>query len=133
MLVDWDNVTLMTMFWWELKNNVKDELIRDSTAHNNLNILIKQSININDKLYKQVMKKKHDDSNTDRSEIYTERINKKNKESYYKTPDLYEHKPMKLNMIKKKKSWFEKSKFKEKQKSMTCYACDKSDYIARNC
>ena len=107
--------------------------MRDSATHDNLNILIKWSIDIDDKLYKEVMKKKHDDFSTDRSEIYMRETNKKNKKSYYRTPDLYRHKPIKLNIIEKKKLWFEKSKFKKKKISITYYACDKLDYIARNC
>ena len=79
------------------------------------------------------MEKKDYDSSTDRSEIYTGGINKKNKESYYRMSDLYEHEPMKLDTIKRKKSQFEKLKFKKKKISMTCYACDKLSHIARNC
>ena len=59
--------------------------------------------------------------------------NKKNKGSYYRTPDSYEHKPMKLDIIKKKKLQFKKLKLKGKKTSMTCYACDKLSHIARNC
>ena len=79
------------------------------------------------------MKKKHDDSGTDRSGIYTGETNKKSKGPYYRTSNSYEHEPMKLNTIKRRKSCFEKSKFKGKKTSMTCYACGKSSHIARNC
>ena len=79
------------------------------------------------------MNKKHNDTYTDRLEIYTEEINKKNKKFYYKTPDSYKHEFIKLNMIEKAKSQFRKLKDRKNKISMTCYTCDKSDYIARNC
>ena len=107
--------------------------MRDNAAYNDLNILIEWSVDIDNKLYKQVMKKKHDDSNTDRSEIYMRGISKKNKESYYRTSNLYKCESIKLDITEKKKSQFERSKFKRKKISMTCYVCDKSNYIARNC
>ena len=103
-LADWDDVALMTMFQRELKDNVKDKLMRNSARHNNLNILIKRAIDIDDKLYKHIMKKKHDDTYISRAGIYTGKINQKNKKPYYKTPDSYEHKPMKLDVIEKVKS-----------------------------
>ena len=52
----------MTMFQQELKNNIKDELIKDDAQHNILNILIKRSININNNLYEWHMKEKHDEN-----------------------------------------------------------------------
>ena len=79
------------------------------------------------------MKKKHDSSGTDKSGIYMGGTNRKNKGPHYRTPDLYEHEPMKLDMIKKRKPCFGKPKFKGKKTSMTCYACGKSGHIARNC
>ena len=79
------------------------------------------------------MKKKHNSSGTGRSGIYMRGTNRKNKGPHYRMPDSYRHKPMKLNMIKKRKPYFGKLKFKGKKTSMTYYACDKPGHIARNC
>ena len=79
------------------------------------------------------MEKKYDSTHIERSGIYTGEINQKYKEPYYQTSDSYEHQSIKLDTIKKRKSQFEKLKFKGKKISMTCYACSKSNYIARNC
>jgi hypothetical protein len=47
------------MFRYGLKENIKDELIRSSGIINLLDILIGTAIDINDKLYKRAIEKKH--------------------------------------------------------------------------
>jgi hypothetical protein len=49
----------MTMFRRGLKENIKDELIRNSGIINSLDILIRIAIDIDDKLYKRAIEKKH--------------------------------------------------------------------------
>ena len=48
------------MFRRELKNNVKDEIMRDERDYESLVELIEIVINFDDKLYKRVMKKRYD-------------------------------------------------------------------------
>jgi hypothetical protein len=49
----------MTIFRRGLKENVKDELIRNSSIIDLLDILIRTAIDIDDKLYKRAIEKKH--------------------------------------------------------------------------
>jgi len=49
---NWDNTALLTMFWQGLKARVKEELMRSSAQLNTLNTLIRETININNQLYK---------------------------------------------------------------------------------
>ena len=59
-LIEWNNVALMIMFRRELKDNVKDEIMRDERNYENLAEFIEIVIDFNDKLYEQVMKKQYD-------------------------------------------------------------------------
>ncbi len=47
------------MFQQDLKNNLKDEIMRDKKILNDMFDLIKIAIDFNDKLYKRIMKKKY--------------------------------------------------------------------------
>ena len=47
----------MTMFRQELKDNIKDEIIRDERNYKNFAKFINIIINLDDKLYERVMKK----------------------------------------------------------------------------
>ena len=58
-LTDWDNNTLIVMYWHGLKENMKDEITFDRQAVNTLDELITQAININDKLFEWAMEKHH--------------------------------------------------------------------------
>ena len=51
----------MTMFRRRLKDNVKDELMRDGRRIDTLERLIKAVIDINDKLYERVIEKRYND------------------------------------------------------------------------
>ncbi len=48
------------MFQQDLKNNLKDEIMRDKKTLNDMFDLIEVVIDFDDKLYKRVMKKKYD-------------------------------------------------------------------------
>ncbi len=48
------------MFRRNLKNNLKNEIIRDKKRINDMFDFIKVAINFDDKLYKKAMKKKYD-------------------------------------------------------------------------
>ena len=46
----------MIIYCYKLKNNVKNEFMHDKCVINNLNKLIKIAIEIDNKLYKKIMK-----------------------------------------------------------------------------
>jgi len=50
----------MTMFRRDLKNNLKDELIRDGKSINDMFDLIMIAIDLDDKLYERAIKKRYD-------------------------------------------------------------------------
>ena len=58
----------MTIFRQELKNNIKDEIMYDERDYENLAEFIKIVIDLDDKLYKRVMKKQYDQFK-DRAEL----------------------------------------------------------------
>jgi len=50
----------MTMFRRGLKDNLKDEIMRDGRSINDMFDLIEVAIDLDDKLYKRAMKKRYD-------------------------------------------------------------------------
>ena len=58
-LTDWDNNALMVMYQHGLKENMKNEITFDRQAVETLDKLIAQAINIDNKLFEQVMEKHH--------------------------------------------------------------------------
>ncbi len=50
----------MTMFRWDLKNNLKNEIMRDEKFISDMFDLIEVVIDFDDKLYKRAMKKQYD-------------------------------------------------------------------------
>jgi len=61
-LIEWDDVALMTMFRRDLKDNLKNEIMRDGRFINDMFDLIEVAIDLDDKLYKRAMKKRYDQS-----------------------------------------------------------------------
>ena len=59
-LTDWDNNTLIVMYWHGLKENMKDEITFDRQVVDTLDKLITQAIDIDEKLFEQAMEKHHD-------------------------------------------------------------------------
>ena len=59
----------MMMYWWEFKDNVKDELMHHEVMIETLKELMKAAIEIDDKLYERAMKKRYNNS-CDRTDIY---------------------------------------------------------------
>ena len=53
-IIDWNELTLQTMYRRELKEQVKDELMRDERAYETLDELIEIFIDLDDKLYERV-------------------------------------------------------------------------------
>jgi mannitol-specific phosphotransferase system IIBC component len=52
----------MTMFRRDLKNNLKDEIMRDDKFINDMFDLIEVVIDLDDKLYERAIKKRYDQS-----------------------------------------------------------------------
>jgi len=50
----------MTMFRRDLKNNLKDEIMRDGRFISDMLDLIEVAIDLDDKLYERAMKKRYD-------------------------------------------------------------------------
>jgi len=50
----------MTMFRRDLKDNLKDEIMRDGKSISDMFDLIEVAIDLDDKLYKRAMKKRYD-------------------------------------------------------------------------
>jgi len=50
----------MTMFRRDLKNNLKDKIMRDGKSISDMFDLIEVVIDLDDKLYKKAMKKRYD-------------------------------------------------------------------------
>jgi hypothetical protein len=50
----------MTMFRQDLKNNLKDEIMRDGKSISDMFDLIEVVIDLDDKLYERAMKKRYD-------------------------------------------------------------------------
>ena len=48
------------MFWQNLKNNLKNEIIYSKKTLNNMFNFIEVTIDFNDKLYKKAIKKRYD-------------------------------------------------------------------------
>ncbi len=59
-LTKWDDAALMTMFRRGLKDNLKDELMRDGRSISDMFDLIMIAIDLDDKLYERAMKKRYD-------------------------------------------------------------------------
>ena len=116
-----------------LNNNVKDELMRNEKDYENPQKLIKITIELDDKLYKRVMKKRYDQSK-DRTELIYESIVKyvKSKhQSYIRNSEYIEFALMKFGMTQQRKG--KNSKNKKENKEKLCYECEKTGHFVRNC
>ena len=137
-LIEWNNAVFMIMFRKEFKNNVKNELIRWNEELKNFNHLIETTIELDDKLYEKIMKKRYDESR-ERTDIFIEHFSERRKESRFNNRNhdkfnYYESMSMKLNFIQRRKK---NKSFKDKQQdnrnNKKCYAYDKSNHFARDC
>jgi len=61
----------MTMFRRDLKDNLKDEIMRDGQFISDMFDLIEVAIDLDDKLYERAMEKRYDQSH-ERAEIFFE-------------------------------------------------------------
>ena len=125
------------MYRKDLKESIKNELIRYDDEIDNLNRLIEASIELDDKLYDKAMKKRNSISH-ERFDIYEEfeESYRTQKSSYDKrnnnyNKDYYESMSMKLNLTKRRKE--KNLKKKQNNKNKACYTCEKINHFARDC
>ena len=129
------------MYWYELKDNIKDELMHNRWVINDMNDLIKTVIEIDNKLYEKVIKKKYNGENWERAEFTFNRLNENfckegNRfDNEHMNWDLYELMFMKLNSIEQKscKETICKRKQGNNKKNKMCYKCGKSDHFIKDC
>ena len=105
----------MIIFRRELKNNIKNEIIRDERDYESFVEFVKIVIDFDDKLYERVMKKQYDQIKNRAELIYesTAKYKKLKQPSYIRNSKYIEFASMKLNMIHRRK----KKNFKNKKKS----------------
>jgi hypothetical protein len=125
----------MTMFRRDLKNNLKDEIMRDGRSISDMFDLIEVTIDLDDKLYERVMKKRYDQLR-ERAEIFFESTIEYHSREFrsnqkYSNLDYCEPASMKLNSTQYCKE--KNSRKKQDSKSKTCYLCGKSSHFARDC
>ena len=136
--IEWNNAAFMIMFRREFKNNVKNELIRWDEKLKNLNHLIEAAIELDDKLYEKIMKKRYDESR-EKTNIFIEHFNERREESRFNNRNhdkfnYYESMSMKLNFTqRRKRNKSFRNKQQDNRNNKKCYACDKSSHFARDC
>ena len=123
----------MIMFWQKLKNNVKDEIIRDERDYESLTEFIEIVMNLNNKLYERVIKKRYDQFKNETEFIYklTAEYVKTKQQLYIKNSKYTELASIKLNII----HWRKRKNFKNKKESKKklCYECEKICHFVKNC
>ena len=132
-LTEWDDNTLMIIYWRGLKENVKNQLTFDDDVMKTLNTLIKVAIEIDDKLYKHVMKKQHMIKKNQLNYYETQSANIKSRQSEEKwDASYYESQSMKLNLTQNRQPDLQRLRENsdKRKTTMTCYSCDKLSHIA---
>ena len=138
-IIDWNESTLQTMYRRELKEQVKNELMRDERAYETLDELIKIFIDLDDKLYERAMKKKYDEEPRGRAGTYSSRLLSSyfERSSFDRGRRVDEHADtvsMKLDFtIRHYKGKNPKVKQGNMRKNKTCYSCGKSSHFAKDC
>ncbi|KAM0713354.1 hypothetical protein Q7P35_000806 [Cladosporium inversicolor] len=114
----------MTMFRRGLKENVKDELIRNGGIIETLDVLIQTAIDIDNKLYERAIEKKH--SFNPRGTFRFNSGIKNNRSA---------GDPMDLSATQKyrKPGPRKQQNNRSGKKSITCYGCGKEGYMKRDC
>ena len=94
----------MTIFRRKLKNNVKNELMRNGTFIKNFEKLIEQTIETDDKLYERTMEKRYDKNDFGNHKYGYKKLGFNNNKSISPPPfDPYGPMPMEFDFIRNKK------------------------------
>ena len=125
---DWDDNALMSMYRRGLKDTVKDELMRTGAVIKDMESLMAQAIEIDDKLYERTLERNYDKGGNFKPNYHKFRPHFVKKEPY----DPYGLMPMELDSFQKKRE-FKGKKQQKGKKAVTCYGCGKPGHIARNC
>ena len=118
------------MFRRRFKNNVKNELMHDERKINNLKILMKTTIDFDDRLYERAMKRKYSRRHSGKAGDYISNRIYRNKMNPIRSNRKYDHSEtifMKLNSVMLRKLR------QKKTKKNACYLCGKEGHFARNC
>ena len=127
------------MYRRELKEQIKNEFMRDERAYETLDELIEIFIDLDNKLYERVMKKKYDEESRKKIEIYLSRLSSSyfEESSFDKGRRVDEHVEivsMELNFtIRFNKGKNLKVKRNNMRKDKTCYSYNKSSHFVKNC
>ena len=120
-----------------MKINKFDIYRENRNKLNNLNRLIETNIELDDKLYERVLKKRNSISH-ERFDIYKvfERSYRTQKLCYDKknnnySKNYYKSMSIELNFTKRRKE--RNLKIKQNNKKRACYTCDKINHFAKNC
>ena len=121
-LTKWNDAVLITMFWQKFKNNVKNEFMRNKRKINDLKILMKTTIDFDNRLYERIMKRKYSKRHLKKIENYINNWIYKSKINSTRNNREYDHSKtifIKLNLMM---FW----KFKQKKtKKNAYYLCNK--------